>query len=56
MTETKQMFILSLLGLILAILIFATILSNNVIRERNLKLNEHILQDCKIDQLNEVKF
>ena len=56
MSENKQMFILTLLGLILGILMFSTILTNNILRDRNLRLNEHILQDCKVEVVNEVKF
>jgi len=53
MSEQKQVFILSFLGLILAILIFATILSNNILRYRNLKLNEFAIYHCNIER-NEI--
>lgn len=50
MSERKQLFILSVLGLILGILIFATILTNNILRERNLKLNEFAIYNCNIER------
>lgn len=50
MSERKQLFIASILGSILGILIFATILSNNILRERNLKLNEFAIYNCNIER------
>lgn len=50
MSERKQLFIASVLGSILGILIFATILTNNILRERNLKLNEYAIYNCNIDR------
>lgn len=50
MSERKQLFILSVLGLIFGILLLATILSNNILRERNLKLNEFAIYNCNIER------
>lgn len=50
MSERKQLFIASVLGSILGILIFATILTNNILRERNLKLNEYAIYNCNIER------
>lgn len=50
MSERKQLFILSILGSILGILIFATILTNNILRERNLRLNEYAIYHCNIER------
>lgn len=50
MSERKQLFILSILGLIFGILLLATILSNNILRERNLKLNEFAIYNCNIER------
>ena len=50
MSEQKQLFIASVLGSILGILIFATILTNNILRERNLKLNEYAIYNCNIER------
>lgn len=49
MSERKQLFIIVVLGLIFGIVLFGTILTNNYLRIKNLELNAHILQDCKID-------
>lgn len=61
MTERSEIFILSFLGLCIALLLFATIITTNMIRLKNVELNTHILEDCKIDYeeykaLNEEKF
>ena len=50
MSERKQLFIASVLGSILGILIFATILTNNILRERNLRLNEYAIYNCNIER------
>ena len=50
MSERKQLFILSALGLIFGILLLATIISNNILRERNLKLNEFAIYNCNIER------
>lgn len=50
MSERKQLFIASVLGSILGILIFATILTNNILRERNLRLNEYAIYHCNIER------
>lgn len=50
MSEQKQLFIASVLGSILGILIFATILTNNILRERNLRLNEYAIYHCNIER------
>ena len=50
MSEQKQLFIASVLGSILGILIFATIITNNILRERNLKLNEFAIYHCNIER------
>ncbi len=46
--ESRMMFILCVLGLIFGILIFSVILSNNILRERNLALNEYAIHNCNI--------
>ena len=38
-----------ILALIAFILLLAVILTNNIARLKNVELNQHILEDCKID-------
>lgn len=47
-SESRMIFILCFLGLVLAILMFSVMLSNNIIRERNLRLNEYVIQNCGV--------
>jgi len=47
-SESRMMFILCVLGLIFGILVFGVILSNNILRERNLALNEYAIHNCNI--------
>lgn len=46
--ESRMMFILCVLGLLFGILVFGVILTNNILRERNLALNEYAIQNCNI--------
>ena len=46
--ETRMMFILCALGLIFGILVFVVISSNNLLRARNLALDEYAIQNCNI--------
>lgn len=50
MSERKQMFILSVLGMLFGIVLFGTILTNNILRERNLALNEYAIYNCGIEK------
>ena len=38
-----------ILALIALILLLAVILTNNIARLKNVELNQHILEDCKIE-------
>ena len=50
MSERKQMFILSVLGMLFGIVLFGAILTNNILRERNLALNEYAIYSCGIEK------
>ena len=47
-SESRMMFILCVLGLIFGILVFSVMLSNNILRARNLALNEYAIHNCNI--------
>lgn len=47
-SESRMMFILCFLGLIFGILVFSVMLSNNILRERNLRLNEYAIHNCGV--------
>lgn len=47
-SESRMIFILCFLGLIFGILMFSVMLSNNIIRERNLRLNEYAIYNCGV--------
>ena len=46
----KQTFTLCVLTLLVLVLLFSCILTSNILRERNLALNEHVLQNCNIQK------
>lgn len=50
MNERKQIFILCVMGLIFGILVFSVMLTNNILRERNLRLNEYAIYNCKVER------
>ena len=49
-SESRMMFILCFLGLVFGILVFGVMLSNNILRERNLRLNEYAIYNCNIQR------
>lgn len=59
--NNKRIFLLSFMSLLLALLMFGVMLTDNILKERSLRLYEHVLEDCKIDNeeykaLNEDNF
>ena len=46
----KQELTFIILSLIVLILLLGVILSNNILRERNLRLNEYALHNCNIQR------